>query len=238
MPREIWIIRHGHRRDYEPGWKKHPRYKENFRDTPLSKYGFELAEKSGFELVKKSKALKNKEIKYIYCSPYTRCIQTAIEIIKVVKKELKYDIKLIIVYKLGESGWWPKYEDIKINGDKIELDKVLIDKKMKPNYLKKKYKKYISKIIGSDIKDVTYDKELETMIKEIIKINNKEKDSYIIMGHLDTIKLAYKYYNQNKKIEKNPKWATGDASKHCNVIMGFLENDKDYKMIYKPNNNF
>ena len=34
--KEIWILRHGHRIDYEPGWHKHPRWKENFRDPPLS----------------------------------------------------------------------------------------------------------------------------------------------------------------------------------------------------------
>lgn len=110
---------------------------------------------------------------------------------------------------------------------------------MKPDYLRKKYKKYISEIIGSDIKDVTYDNELKDMAKEIININDKEKESYIIMGHLDTIRVAYKYFNQNKITKKVPEWTNG-GSKYVNIIMGFLEKDKDkdYKMIYKPNNKF
>jgi len=237
MSREIWIMRHGHRRDYEPGWENHPRYKENKFDPPLSKYGFELAEKGVLELIKKSKALKNKEIKFIYCSPFTRCIQSAIQIIDIVKKELEYDIKLIIVYKLGENSGYPIYEDFEFNGDKLNINRVFIDKKMKPSYLRMKYKKYISKIIGSDIKDVTYDNELKNMAKEIININNKEKESYIIMGHQDTIRIAYKFFNQNKITKKVPKWANG-GPENVNTMMAFLEKDKGYKMIYKPNNKF
>ena len=60
--KEIWILRHGHRRDYEPGWNKHPRWKENFRDPPLSKYGFELAKKGAKEFVKNSQAVKKKKL--------------------------------------------------------------------------------------------------------------------------------------------------------------------------------
>ena len=234
MSREIWILRHGHRRDYEPGWHKHPRWKENFRDTPLSKYGFELAKKGALEFVKKSKAVKEKKIKFIYCSPYTRCIQTAIEMIKVVKKEIKYDIKLIIVYNLGESGWYARYQDFDVKDGKIQLNKELIDPKMKPDYLKNKYKSYIHKFIGSDIKDVTYDKELQTMLKTIISIENKEKKSFVIVGHLDTARIAYRYFYNDKKI---PDWVSGGPD-HCNIMMGFSEKNNKYKMLYKPNNKF
>ncbi len=55
--------------------------------------------------------------------------------------------------------------------------KEIIDSKMKPDYLEKKYKNYIHKIIGSDIKDVTYDKELQTMLKtKDIDWNNLQDD--------------------------------------------------------------
>lgn len=235
--KEIWIIRHSHRRDYEPGWDKHPRYKENRFDSPLSKYGFELAKKGASELIKKSKELQNKNIKYIYCSPYTRCIQSAIELIKEVKNKLNFDIKLIIVYNLGESGWWARYNDFKFNGDDLIINKVLIDSKMKPDGLKKRFKQYITKIIGKTIKDVTYDNEIKTMTNAILNINNKQKDSYIIIGHLDTIRLGYKYFNQDKIIKKEPDWAKG-GHEYVNIIMGFSENNKKFKMIYKPNNKF
>jgi phosphohistidine phosphatase SixA len=235
--KEIWILRHSHRRDYEPDWNKHPRYKENNFDTPLSKYGFELAKKGAYEIIKRSKALQNNNIKYIYCSPYTRCIQSAIEIIKEVKNKLNFDLKLIIVYDLGESGWWAKYDDYEFNGNKLNINKVLIDLKMKPTGIKKRFKNYITKIIGKTIKDVTYDKELETMTNAILNINNKEKNSYIIVGHLDTIRLGYKYFYQDKIKKKEPKWATG-GEKYVNTIMGFSEKNKKFKMIYKPNYKF
>ena len=238
MSREIWILRHSIRRESEPGWNKHPRYKENHLDPPLTKKGIKLAEKGGLELIQKSEALQNKEIKFIYCSPFTRCIQTAIEIIDVVKEKLKYDIKLIIVYNLGERQWWPIYNNhYNFSGDKLKFDNIVIDAKLKPAYLKKKYKKYIGKIIGSDIKDSTLTKEIETIANEMININNTEKESYILVGHMESILLAYKYYNQNKRIEKNPEWIHG-GHKNSNIMMGFLEKNKKYKMIYKPNNKF
>ena len=37
--------------------------------------------------------------------------------IKAVKKEIKYDIKLIIIYNLGESGWYARYEDFNVKED-------------------------------------------------------------------------------------------------------------------------
>ena len=235
MQREIWVLRHGHRRDYEPEWNKHPRFKENFRDPPLSKYGFKLAKKGALEFIKKSNAVKEKKIKFIYCSPYTRCIQTAIEIIKAVKKKIKYDIKLIIVYSLGESGWYARYEDFEIRNEKLLLsnDKI-IDAKMKINYLEKKYKKYIHKFVGSDIKNVTFDKELQIMFKTIINIKNKEKNSFVIVGHLDTARIAYRYFYDDKKI---PDWVIG-GPKYCNIMMGFLDDNDNYKLLYKPNNDF
>ena len=237
MSKEIWIIRHSHRRDYEPGWKKHPRYKENKLDTPLSEYGFKLAKKGATELLKKSKALNERKIKHIYCSPFTRCIQSAIQLIEVVKKKLNYQLKLIIVYDLGESGWFPDYHDFEFNGNKLNINKVFIDKKMKPAGLKKRYKNYITKIIGSNIKDTTYDKELQRMAKSLVNISNNEKKSFIIVGHNDLIRLAYKYFNQNRKVKKEPEQTKG-GSEFVNTIMGFIEKNHKYKMIYKPNHKF
>jgi len=105
---------------------------------------------------------------------------------------------------------------------------------MKPDYLEKKYKNYIQKIIGSDIKNVTYDKELQTMLKTITNIEKKEKNSFVIVGHLDTARLAYKYFYNDKKI---PDWVSGGAD-YTNIMMGFSKENNKYNMIYKPNNKF
>jgi len=249
MEKEIWVLRHGHRldRDNKKKWENSKRFKENKNDTPLSEFGLKKATKSGEELIKKSKAIQKKEIKYIYCSPYTRCIQTAIQIIDVVKKKLNYDIKIIIVYNLGEGG---NGRDTYIfNGNKLNISlncqkEKIIDKKLKPESLKKKYSNYIYKTIGNNIKYEHWNDERIRMANEIININKKEKNSYIIIGHLETAYLGYKYFNQ-KNINildiKNKclpgVWIYG--SNECtNVMMGFKKKTIGYDMIYKPTYNF
>lgn len=252
MSREIWVIRHSMRLSWESpeDWENHPRFKENKYDIPISKNGFELAKKGAIELTKKSKALKNKEIKYIYCSPYTRCIQSALEIIKVVKEKFNYDIKLIIVYHLGECAWIPPV--ITFKGDKIKIQKppindikkiTAIDKKLEPESLKKTYKKYIHKTVGSSTETFSFDEqECKKMSKAILNIHKKEKGSYIIVGHLDTVKIAYKYFNQKNNSIPDIKNSSQDPIKGgpagVNTIVGFKETDKEYEMIYKPNNKF
>lgn len=252
MSREIWVIRHSMRLSYESweDWEKHPRFKENEYDVPISKNGFELAKRGAIELTKKSKALKNKEIKYIYCSPFTRCIQSALEIIKVVKEKFNYDIKLIIVYHLGECVFVPPV--ITFKGDKIKIHKppkddikkiTAIDKKLEPESLKKIHKNYIDKTIGSSTETFSFDdEEYKKMSKAILNIHKKEKGSYIIVGHLDTVKIAYKYFNQKNNSIPNIKNSSQDPIKGgpagVNTIVGFKETEEDYEMIYKPNNKF
>jgi len=267
MTKEIWIFRHGRRLNYDKPneWIKLPRYKENHYDTPLSDLGFKLAYKSGLELIEKSNAIKNNKIKFIYSSPFTRCIQTAIEIIKAIKDKLGYQLKIIVVYNLGETGSYysPNYtfKNNKLMISKPEkkymipyLKKIknffklentdIIDSKLKPDALKRKYKEYIHKTIGSNIEYESKDDVSFRMANTIININKKEKNSYIIVGHWETAYLSYKYFNQNNQNIYDIKntcypsdWVLG-WSKTCNVMMGFEEIDSGYKMIYEPNYNF
>ena len=68
----ICLVRHGDRLDTNnfEEWQKSPRYKENSHDTPLSELGF-------------AEILKHKghipDVEYIYTSPMTRCVQTALQ---------------------------------------------------------------------------------------------------------------------------------------------------------------
>jgi broad specificity phosphatase PhoE len=69
----ICLVRHGDRLDtnnYEE-WQNSPRYKENSHDTPLSELGFA-------EILKHKSHIP--EVDYIYTSPMTRCVQTALQL--------------------------------------------------------------------------------------------------------------------------------------------------------------
>ena len=75
-----------------------------------------------------------------------------------------------------------------------------------------------------------------------VNIHKKEKGSYIIVGHLNTVKIAYKYFNQKNNSILNIKNNYQDPIKGgpagVNTIVGFKDTDGEYEMIYKPNNNF
>jgi len=260
MTKEIWILRHG-------SLIKHPRFKENLYDTPLDSKAYNNIIKSTNDLIKNSIQLRNNKIKYIYCSPYKKCIQTAIQVIKTIKEKLNYDLKIIVVFNLIEKfNYFPV-----LNFKKNKLEKLIPNNnclkhfnKMQKNLynfksltikefnqdlrkqLKKdEYTKYIKKIIGSDNKLESNDEFIKNIAKTIIKINKKEKESYIIIGTFNTSILAYKYYNQNNEnlpfIKDNipPDWAIHQYNnKYCNLLMGFKKKEDNYKMIYKPKYEF
>lgn len=242
---ELWVLRHGHKLSYFPEkWKKTSRYQENPFDEPLTKYGHELAKKCAKELLKKSKDLKDGKIRHIYCSPFTRCVETAMAIIK----ESKHPLKLVIVYDLGESVLgrdtvyfqgdtikFAKPDSIPYPGTKKQW-KTTIDKKMTPSGLKKRYGEHIKEfIVPKKMHSVeTWHDESKRMFKAIKRIANL-KEPKIIVGHAHTLDLAYNYFNQPKTPISS---YTFGGPESVNTLMGFRKEEKSFKMIYKPNNNF
>jgi len=89
---KIYMVRHGDKlydtQEGKDNWEVSARYKENSWDVPLSNTGKINSAKIGKELVKIG---FDKEIKYLYSSPLTRCIETSIEIIKDMGQTI-YDI--------------------------------------------------------------------------------------------------------------------------------------------------
>ena len=104
MVKHLFTIRHAFKlkTGNNEKWKNSRRYKENMLDTPLHPNGFINASFIGIELINlHNKNLINLfKLKYIYSSPFTRCCQTAIEIIKMIKKILNHDVKLRLNSKL------------------------------------------------------------------------------------------------------------------------------------------
>lgn len=259
MVKEIWLIGSG---EYENKSKNYP-------SSDLTEKGFEMGKKNGLELIKKSKAVKEKSLKYIYCSPYISSIQTAIQIIEVIKEKMNYEIKIIIVYGLEYNFI---NESIEFKGDKLIisypstnfiLNWIKKNKKTFKNFKspkevnkildhqqKTKYKKYIKKKIGKQVNYFIDDKLITNQIaKNIININKKEKESYIILGSSNTfwinfMNIGYKYFNQNNNSISNIKnnfyhFDTELSSKKLvNMMIGFKKVEDDYNMFYKPNNQF
>lgn len=248
--KELWVLRHSHKLSYFPEkWEKHPRYKENPFDEPLTQFGLSLAEKTGIMLAKKSKALKDNKIQYIYCSPFTRCIQTAIQVIKAVKKVHDIELKIIVLYGLGESllfrptvSFTDKDDTIKYtkpesvpfrNGAKKY--KTTMDSKMSPANLKKRFKGYIVGVIAKPHGIETWEEESLRMFKVIKGIGN-QKDSAIIIGHAHTMDLAYNYFTKPKIPLTSYSFG---GPEHVCTMMGVIRDEKEepqkkWKLIYKP----
>ena len=157
MPKKVFTVRHALKLKSvdKPKWKANRWYKENFLDTPLAPIGFKNAKRAGLEFVNQHKKgiLDITKTNYVYSSPMTRCTDTAVEIIKVVKEKLNHELKLRIDTRIWEGVGLckiikfvgdkpttiaPKY--IVLNGKKYHTE---LDSKLQYNYLAKKYKKYI-----------------------------------------------------------------------------------------------
>lgn len=244
MSKEQWVFRHSHKLSYYPEkWKKHARFKENPFDEPLTPFGMQLATRCGKFISEKSKALREGRIKFIYCSPFTRCMQTAIQIIKVVKKTLNHNLKIVVVYDLGESLLGR--DTVSIKNGKIKLTKAkyatfygsrgkwtsTVDKKMEPAGLEKRFGEYIEGCVYSKLGIENWGDESKRMFKAIKAISNKTESS-IIVGHAHTLDLAFNYFANPS--EPLTSYTFGGPNNVC-TVMGFSCSEKDkWKIIQKP----
>jgi phosphohistidine phosphatase SixA len=223
---KLIYIRHGIRPNMQNDksrietWEKSKRYKENPFDEPLTKEGVEETKQTAYELLK---MIDIHDYKYIYSSPMTRCIDTAKNIIDIIKKETKYEYKIRIVYDLTESidlayhvhavTFTNKVQDLNYLIKPIHGANVItsIDEKLQFNNLVKKYKKYIDSDYKSnnhvDIDPKQRIKNYTHLIDQIVE------DNSIIVGHAgDAFMILYHYIIQDKynmKKQMNLEQTTG-----------------------------
>ena len=100
----IYLLRHAERIDQSKDqkekeiWNKSIRYKTNLYDVPLSINGIEQAYNGIGKII--SKNYKD-EFDFIYCSPLTRCVQTALQFQKYILDKFKQIILVRIEYGLS-----------------------------------------------------------------------------------------------------------------------------------------
>lgn len=96
------------------------RFKANHFDEPLTDLGMEESCQIGKNLMKH--LVKPESFAYLYASPYTHCIQTAIQISKGLKDAGGKELKLRVEYGLAENinfgqDYWPKISEGTISED-------------------------------------------------------------------------------------------------------------------------
>lgn len=249
----IWVIRHLHRmdRDEPDKWRKNPRMLQNFLDSPLTEFGKNAAMKAGLEIVDNTPNINL--MHHIYCSPFTRCIETSIEIAKIIKKYTNKPCKIRIEYGLSETI--PIQLDfIKVNDKELTIDKFpLLDYEMSidrlyaryPNFIDMSYKSMYKK---SDIVAETLTNSADRIVKVMHYLTSRF-DNFIVCSHQIPVTLVNMYlYEKNfppaymykinppikdNKTDMNPKRMTSYG-----ILSGFVKINNRWKYIYPPNNDY
>jgi hypothetical protein len=239
----IYLLRHAERIDQskdikeKESWNKSLRYKNNLYDSPLSLHGINQAYINIGKIIPKN---YKGEFDYIYCSPMTRCIQSALQFQKYILD--KFNILILIrleyglaihLFKENEIFWMSN--NIKLIEDKFIVTKMFefIDK-----YLDKEkiYKRYTNKRFDINYnsffsreqinKEQTYTESLNSRIntiKQIAKLVDKSKLT-IICAHCETCHLIYNYINK--------KWLNIKDSPKYSFVGGFKIGVKPNKLVF------
>lgn len=239
----IYLLRHAERIDQSKdikereAWNKSNRCKNNLYDMPLSSNGISQAYSSLSKIIPKN---YKGEFNYIYCSPLTRCVQSALQFQKYIQDKFNKIVLVRIEYGLAlhlfkENEIFWLGSNIKLVGDKFVVVKMFefIDK-----YLDKEkiYKRYGHNRFDIGYKGIftreqinseqTYTDALASRIytiNQIAKSVDKSKLT-LICAHCETCHLIYNYINR--------KWlSTKDAPKYP-YVGGIKFGVKPNKLVF------
>lgn len=238
----IYLLRHAERMDQskdakeKEAWAKSLRYKNNLYDIPLSLYGIAQAYNSIGKILKNFKG----DFDHIYCSPMTRCVQSALQFQKYILDKFGKMILVRIEYGLAvhlfkeyETFWLGS--NIKLQGDKFIVTKMFefVDKYLDRNKIYKRYgvKRFDTEYQGIMTREQinseqTYTDALESRIftiKQITAMADKSKLT-IICAHCETCHVVLNWINR--------KWTnTKDAPKY-NYVGGLKLGIKGAKLSF------
>jgi len=237
-----WIIRHSERIDInKKKWESHKRFKENEYDVPITEKGKKIARSAANEIYDNDDDIEN--ITYIYSSPFTRCIETALEIQTQLEKKIKRLVPIRVEYGIVESNYhryikllhnFRKFKNGNVIVDFKKKDIIYTDNKLKVENLILKHKNKLDKSYKSFTK-FSQIKYLDTDINEgwskrmnaFKHIWNLEgKNTYIIVSHGLAIKdgicaILNKFNIKELDVFGWETWC---------ILTGFKNN----KMVYKP----
>jgi broad specificity phosphatase PhoE len=241
-------LRHGERPTYSDDssilekWQNSSRYLENKLDEPLTKIGV-------IETMQTTEKLLNiidiNKYQYLYSSPLQRCIQTAICVAYIIKKQTNRDIKIRIEYGLCEQQSMWNYEYVTNNNiilsETKNTEQKSIDEKLRLDILIKKYKNYIDADYKSYISgDELYSENSKITMNNFYKtINNliKNNKHIFVVGHGGAVFNHLYYYltkeNFNKEVMHN--WYPETNCKlGLNFVAIFETKNSKYKIVLKP----
>lgn len=254
-------IRHGERpslqkdQEIKEKWKNSQRYEENNRDEPLTEKGFKDSYETGVKLLDQ---IDINNFDYIYSSPWTRCVQTSIQILQAIKDNTNKTLKIRIEYGLAEQSlsfslfYLPEISNGKIVGDTFpnyiaRNDKreivPLMDEKLHYSNLLKIYSEYLDLnhkplFSETDVNNCNVKKEWQMQLS-IAKMITKQPKSYIIVSHGTNQALYPQCYLLNIKepnVEQAIELMNGtEGPTNVNFVMIYqLGNDKKWKRILSP----
>ena len=224
----IYLLRHAERIDQsknlkeKESWNKSLRYKNNLYDIPLSLGGITQAYNNIGKILKNFR----EDFDYIYCSPMTRCVQSALQFQKYILDNFKKLVLIRVEYGLAvhlfkENEMFWLGSNIKLQNDKFVVTKIFefIDKYLERDKI---YKRYGIKRFDITYKGIMTREQINSeqnytdsissrinTMKKIALMVDKSKLT-LICAHCETCHLAFNYINK--------KWISAkDAPKYSHV---------------------
>ena len=213
-----YIIRHSERIDYAfpKYWEKTIRYKQNPKDPYITRHGIDIAKKATLKVLLDMKCYNLNIPKYIYSSPFTRCIETAIIIANTIELYTGKQLLIRVEYGLREN-YTPTF-----------IYKELMDSKLLMKNIIKRFSNHIDKF------DLNYEsickfEEVQynslnpiTEIKrplDIIQVLHEKKDGLIVTHGLNILAL-YQFTTSDKlyRFNQSERLSGRDDSSFCSIL--------------------
>lgn len=184
-----YIIRHSERLDFfdQDVWVRTERFRSNPKDPPITRRGVTIALDATIKVINNITDIS--EYQYIYSSPFSRCIDTAIIIANTIDLRTGHKVKLRIDYALREMSPIPL--------------QTLLDDRMKFEGILNKYatheelfdKSYSPRAIFNDTKRSAMNPltELYRPLDTIENINLNDKKSIICTHGLNLASMHIKF---------------------------------------------